>query len=65
MSWMPDKLWALSRTDGWKGDGSVRPSDVCQGYDEWGYVDCGGVVGLALEPVELYCNRQPMTAVIA
>ncbi|MEQ2183649.1 hypothetical protein GOODEAATRI_000251 [Goodea atripinnis] len=35
------------------------------GHDEWGYVDCGGVVGLALEPVEKYCNHQSMTAVIA
>lgn len=43
----------------------MRPSNVCQGHDEWGYVDGGGVVGLAPEPVEKYCNHQPMTAVIA
>lgn len=28
-----------------------------KGDVEWVYVDCGGVVGFALEPVKKFCNQ--------
>lgn len=67
MSWMLDKWSDLSCTDRWKDRKKAekeRPRTVCQGHDEWGYVDCSGVMGFAPEAVEKLCNYQSVTVVI-
>lgn len=45
-------------------DHSGGHSTVCQGHDDRGYVDCGGVVIFVREPVVNFCCQQPMTAAI-